>query len=72
MPDNDLLLMRRQGRLLYEKYFATGQNVLDTILAVVRNRLLIPPTAVLDAPNPNVFPDNLAVNFHQHTVSCIE
>lgn len=61
IPDNDLLLMKRQGRLLYEKYFATGQNVLDTMIAVVRNRLLIPPSAVLDAPNPNVFPDNFTV-----------
>ncbi|XP_065217618.1 exostosin-3 [Planococcus citri] len=62
IPDNDLLLMKRQGRLLYEKYFATGQNVLDTVIAVVRNRLLIPPSAILDAPNPSVFPDNFTVS----------
>lgn len=65
IPDNDLLFMKRQGRLLYEKYFATGQSVLDTIVAVVRNRILIPPPAVSDVPALNVFPENFTVNiFH--------
>ncbi|XP_015365982.1 PREDICTED: exostosin-3 [Diuraphis noxia] len=55
IPDNDILLMRRQGRMLYEKYFGTIQSILDTTLAVIRNRIGIPPTPVIDTPSPSIF-----------------
>jgi len=61
VPDNDLLSMRRQGRILYDKYFATGQSVMDTILGVVRNRLLIPPVPIPDEPAVSVFSHNFKV-----------
>lgn len=41
-PDEDILLFRRQGRLVWEKYLASVQSTLDTIVAVLRDRLNIP------------------------------
>ncbi|KAE9542716.1 hypothetical protein AGLY_002627 [Aphis glycines] len=55
IPDNDILLMRRQGRMLYEKYFGTIQAILDTTLAIIRNRIGIPPMPVIDTPSPSIF-----------------
>lgn len=43
IPDEDVLLMRRQGRLIWERYLASVQTTLDTIVAVLRDRLNIPP-----------------------------
>ncbi|CAG9814496.1 unnamed protein product [Phaedon cochleariae] len=42
LPDEDVLLMRRQGRLVWERYLASVQSTLDTIVAVLRDRLNIP------------------------------
>lgn len=63
IPDNDILIMRRQGRMLYEKYFGTIQSILDTTLAVIRNRIGIPPVAVIDTPSPSIFSENFKVSF---------
>ncbi|RZF46928.1 hypothetical protein LSTR_LSTR013240 [Laodelphax striatellus] len=41
--DADILVMRRQGRLLWERYLATLQAVVDTLIATVRDRLGLPP-----------------------------
>lgn len=71
IPDNDLLLIRRQGRILYDKYFATGQSVMDTILGVVRNRLLIPPLPIPDEPAISVFSPNFKVQFRLEKLSKI-
>ncbi|XP_044266685.1 exostosin-3 [Tribolium madens] len=46
MPDEDVLLMRRQGRLVWERYLASVQSTLDTIVAVLRDRLNIPPIPI--------------------------
>lgn len=46
IPDEDVLLMRRQGRLVWERYLASVQSTLDTIVAVLRDRLNIPPLPV--------------------------
>ncbi|VEN58459.1 unnamed protein product [Callosobruchus maculatus] len=43
IPDEDVLLFRRQGRLLWERYLASVQSTLDTVVAVLRDRLNIPP-----------------------------
>lgn len=53
--DADLLLMRHQGRLIWEKYLATTQTVVDTIIGTVRARLKIPPLAVREEPSPSIF-----------------
>ncbi|KAG5883053.1 hypothetical protein JTB14_010441 [Gonioctena quinquepunctata] len=42
IPDEDVLLLRRQGRLVWERYLASVQSTLDTIVAVLRDRLNIP------------------------------
>lgn len=55
--------MRRQGRMLYEKYFGTIQSILDTTLAVIRNRIGIPPKPVIDTPSPSIFSENFKVSF---------
>ncbi|XP_039296108.1 exostosin-3 [Nilaparvata lugens] len=41
--DADILVMRRQGRLLWERYMATLQAIIDTVIATVRDRLGLPP-----------------------------
>ncbi|XP_033726991.1 exostosin-like 3 [Pecten maximus] len=53
--DNDIALMRRQGRFVYETYFGTSYSIFNTILAIVRTRLTIPAVPVADAPSPSVF-----------------
>lgn len=55
IPDEDILLMRRQGRLIWEKYLASVQSTLDTIVAVLRDRLNIPPFPVDTVSATSVF-----------------
>ncbi|XP_058801792.1 exostosin-3 isoform X2 [Phymastichus coffea] len=55
VPDNDLLAMRRQGRLIWERYFGTAQSVVDTIVAVLRDRLGIPPLPAPQSLSPSIF-----------------
>lgn len=64
IPDNDILLMRQQGRRLYEKYFGTIQAILDTTLAVVRDRIGIPPLPVTDTPSPSLFGEHFVVSLN--------
>ncbi|CAG9772017.1 unnamed protein product [Ceutorhynchus assimilis] len=42
IPDEDIMLFRKQGRLVWERYLASVQSTLDTIVAVLRDRLNIP------------------------------
>ncbi|XP_018353839.1 PREDICTED: tripeptidyl-peptidase 2 isoform X2 [Trachymyrmex septentrionalis] len=55
VPDNDLLTIRRQGRLIWERYMSTAQGVVDTTIAVIRDRLGIPPLPASQTPSPSVF-----------------
>ncbi|KAL0281347.1 UNVERIFIED_CONTAM: hypothetical protein PYX00_002359 [Menopon gallinae] len=55
IPDSEILLMRRQGRLLWETYLASFQNIIDSLIAVLRDRLGIPALPVQDEPAPSVF-----------------
>lgn len=64
VPDNDLLAMRRQGRLIWERYFGTAQSVVDTIVAVLRNRLGIPPLPAPQTPSPSIFNSTFVVCIH--------
>ncbi|KAF5283760.1 hypothetical protein FQA39_LY17198 [Lamprigera yunnana] len=57
IPDSDILVMRRQGRLMWEKYLASVQSTLDTIVAILRYRLNIPPLPVDSVPAVSVFND---------------
>ncbi|XP_015120556.1 exostosin-3 [Diachasma alloeum] len=55
IPDNDLLAMRRQGRMIWERYMGTAQGAMDTIVAAVRDRLGIPPLPAAQSSSPSVF-----------------
>lgn len=55
IPDNDLLAMRRQGRVIWERYFSTVQATIDTIIAYLRNRLNIPPKAIKPYISQSIF-----------------
>nr|CAI5841196.1 unnamed protein product [Callosobruchus analis] len=55
IPDEDVLLFRRQGRLLWERYLASVQSTLDTVVAVLRDRLNIPPMPVESMAAISVF-----------------
>ncbi|XP_012160815.1 exostosin-3 isoform X2 [Ceratitis capitata] len=55
IQDVDLLQMRRQGRLIWERYLSSVQATVDTIIASLRDRLGIPPRPVLPIIAQNVF-----------------
>ncbi|XP_043283705.1 exostosin-3 [Venturia canescens] len=55
IPDNDLLAMRRQGRLIWERYLSTAQGAVDTIIASIRDRLGIPPLPATQTPSLSIF-----------------
>ena len=62
VTDRDILAMRRQGRVLWEKYFGSVQSIVDSVVAVYRHRIGIPPPAILDEPSPSVFNETFVVN----------
>ncbi|XP_050409232.1 exostosin-like 3 [Patella vulgata] len=53
--DNDISFFRHRGRFIWETYFATTENIIDSALAVLRTRLQIPPRPVKAEPAPSVF-----------------
>lgn len=55
VPDADLLLMRRQGRMIWERYLSSVQATVDTIVANLRDRLGIPPKPVPSVKAVSVF-----------------
>jgi len=61
VSDNDLLAMRRQGRLIWERYMSTAQGTVDTIIAVIRDRLGIPPLPAPQTLSPSVFNESFVV-----------
>lgn len=50
LSDNDLLAMRRQGRFLWEAYFSTAENVLNTLLASIRTGIQVPAAPIKEEP----------------------
>lgn len=46
LSDNDMLTMRRQGRFLWETYFSTSENVLNTLLASIRTSIQVPAAPI--------------------------
>ena len=55
VPDTDLLNMRRQGRLIWERYLSSVQSTVDTIIASLRDRLGIPPRPIPPVISKSVF-----------------
>jgi hypothetical protein len=62
ISDSDLLSLRRQGRLVWERYCSSVQSVVDTVVAVLRDRLSIPPLPIQDEPSPSVFNSTFTVS----------
>lgn len=50
LSDNDLLAIRRQGRFLWEAYFSTSENVLNTLLASIRTGIQVPAAPIKEEP----------------------
>lgn len=50
LSDNDMLAMRRQGRFLWETYFSTSENVLNTLLACIRTSIQVPAAPIKEEP----------------------
>ena len=55
VTDRDILAFRRQGRILWEKYFGSIQSIVDSIIAVYRQRIGVPPPPINDEPSPSIF-----------------
>ena len=55
VPDTDLLAMRRQARLVWERYLSSVQATVDTIVASLRDRLGIPPKPIQPVIAQNIF-----------------
>ncbi|XP_022228475.1 exostosin-3 [Drosophila obscura] len=55
VQDADLLLLRRQGRLIWERYLSSVQATVDTVIASLRDRLGIPPRPVPPVVSQSVF-----------------
>lgn len=53
--DADLLSMRRQGRIFWERHLASTDAIINTVLALLRTRLLIPAWPIPDSQSPSVF-----------------
>ncbi|XP_064597614.1 exostosin-3-like isoform X1 [Liolophura sinensis] len=53
--DTEIYTLRHQGRFLWETYFGSTERLVETLLAVVRTRLQIPPVPVMDSPSPSIF-----------------
>lgn len=55
VPDADLLVMRRQGRMIWERYLSSVQATVDTIIANIRDRVGLPARPVPSVPTQSVF-----------------
>ncbi|XP_015040870.2 exostosin-3-like [Drosophila pseudoobscura] len=60
VQDADLLLLRRQGRLIWERYLSSVQATVDTVIASLRDRLGIPPRPVPPVVAQRVFNNTFA------------
>lgn len=58
ISDGDILFMRRQGRVIWERFLGSTQVLLDSILATLRERLNIPPLPAAEEPSVSVFNDS--------------
>ncbi|XP_045106982.1 exostosin-3-like [Portunus trituberculatus] len=58
LSDADLLFMRRQGRMVWERFFGSTQVLVDSILATLRERLNIPPVPAPEHPSSSIFNDS--------------
>ena len=57
VAEGDVLDMRRRGRFVWETYFGSATRVVDSVVAVVRTRIGLPPNVVAEARTVGVFAD---------------
>ncbi|KAL1450250.1 hypothetical protein WDU94_002688 [Cyamophila willieti] len=55
IPDEDIVSFRHQGRQMFTRYLATLQSQLDTLVAVLRDRINVPPLPVVHTRTVSVF-----------------
>lgn len=58
ISDADLLTFRRNGRVLWERYLSSVQASVDSLLAVIRTRLMIPPVSAVPTVGTSAFNDS--------------
>lgn len=61
VTDRDILALRQNARILWEKYFGSVQSIVDSLIAVYRQRIGVPAPAIPDEPSPSVFNDTFTV-----------
>ena len=59
IQDSDILLLRRQGWFIWTTYLSSTNAVINTILATLRTRLLIPASIIRGEQSPSVFPSGI-------------
>ncbi|GFR82877.1 exostosin-like 3 [Elysia marginata] len=57
-PDEDIAALRLQGREFYQKFLGSTFSILETLLAVLRQRLDIPAHPIPEEPSPSAFSAN--------------
>lgn len=67
--DSDLIEMRKHGRLAFDKYFSTVENIAESFLAAIRTRIGIPAAPCKETKSPSVFNDSFAVS--SMVVKCV-
>lgn len=70
-PHADIFALRSQGLFLYNNYFRSTKSVLDTMLALVRTRLHIPPVTI-DFKNRFVRISFIVYSVHFYWLTCFE
>jgi len=63
---SDVFAMKRQGRLILQTYLSSPSAVLDTLVAVVRQRLTIPALPWTETPSPSVFNSSFTPKLMEH------
>ena len=59
--EHDVLLFKKNGRAVFEKYLSTAEKIVETTLAVLRTRIGQSPVPFEDAPSPSAFSSNSQV-----------
>ena len=57
-PDTDLFNLKRQGRLIWQTYFGSAPAVMKSILNLVRTRIGLPASPMVDEPSEEIFNEN--------------
>ncbi|KAK3088268.1 hypothetical protein FSP39_016856 [Pinctada imbricata] len=49
--DNSIAELKQMGRYYFETYFGTSRSIINTVLAILRNRLSMPARPIQDVPS---------------------